>query len=183
MTPLKMTSRAQWRAWLERNHDRAAEAWLLFVKAHTGRRTFTYVEAVEEALCFGWIDTTVRKLDEDHYVQRFTPRSNERNWSKINLERFARMEGEGKMTDAGRAKRPAEVNPPKKRLQAGDPVPPFVAEALKKHPKAQAFFDTLAPGYRRDYLRWITEAKREETKQKRLEEAIRKLEAGVKRWM
>lgn len=183
MKPRKFESREQWRAWLERNHDRADEIWLLFVKAHTGARTFAYAEAVEEAICFGWIDTTVRSIDDDHYMQRFTPRSNERNWSKVNLERFARMEAAGRMTDAGRARRPAEVDPPRKRLQAGDPVPAFVAEALRKHPKAQAFFESLAPSYRRDYLRWITEAKKEETRQKRLEEAIRKLEAGVKRWI
>ena len=138
---------------------------------------------MEEALCFGWIDTTVRRVDDEHYMQRFTPRSNDRNWSKINLERFARMEAEGKMTDAGRAKRSARVNPPRKRLHAGDPVPDFVAAALRAHPKARAFFETLAPGYRRDYLRWITEAKREETRAKRLEQAILKLERGVKRWV
>ena len=178
-----MTSRAQWRRWLARNHDRAAEVWLLFVKAHTGKRTFTYVDAVEEAICFGWIDTTVRRVDDEHFMQRFTPRSNERNWSKINLERFDRMEAEGKMTDAGRAKRPAKTDPPRKRLQAGDPVPRFIADELKKHPEAAAFFETLAPGYRRNYLRWISEPKREETRAKRLVDAIGKLEAGMKRWM
>jgi uncharacterized protein YdeI (YjbR/CyaY-like superfamily) len=183
MEPLRLSSRAQWRKWLERNHDKQAEVWLLFAKAHVDTRRFTYVEAVEEALCFGWIDTTLRKVDDDHFIQRFTPRSNEKNWSKINLERFARMEAEGKMTDAGRAKRPAKVNPPKKRLQIGDPVPPFVADALQKHPKAKAFFEEMAPGYQRDYLRWITEAKREETRAKRLAEAIEKLEAGIKRWV
>ena len=181
MKPVRMTSRAQWRRWLERNHDQASEVWLLFIKAHTGKRTFTYADAVEEAICFGWIDTTVRRIDDEQYMQRFTPRSNARNWSKINLERFERMEAEGKMTDAGRAKRPAQLDPPKRRLQAGDPVPQFIRDALARHPAAAAFFETLAPGYRRDYLRWITEAKREETRAKRLEEAIGKLEAGVKR--
>lgn len=183
MEPLRLSSRAAWRRWLARHHDKEAEVWLWFVKAHTGDRRFTYVEAVEEALCFGWIDTTVRRVDDDHFIQRFTPRTNEKNWSKINLERFARMEAEGKMTDAGRAKKPAEVNPPRQRLQAGDPVPEFVTRELRKHPQAQSFFDSLAPGYRRDYLRWITEAKREETRQKRLQEAIVKLENGIKRWM
>lgn len=179
----KFASRAAWRAWLEKNHDRAAEIWLVFVKAHNDKRRFTYADAVEEALCFGWIDTTVQKIDDDHFRQRFTPRTNLKNWSKINLDRFARMEAAGLMTDAGRAKRPAEVNPPRQRLQAGAPVPEFVAEALEKHPNAKAFFETLAPGYRRDYLRFITEAKKEETKQKRLAEAIRRLENGEKRWI
>lgn len=179
----KFASRAQWRAWLEKNHDRVEEIWLIFVKAHNDKRRFTYVEAVEEALCFGWIDTTVRKIDDDHYQQRFTPRTNLKNWSKINLERFARMEAAGLMTDAGRAKRPPKVNAPRKRLQVGAPVPEWVDAALQKHPKAKAFFDTLAPGYRRDYLRFITEAKKEETMKRRLEEAIRRLENGEKRWI
>lgn len=179
----KFASRAAWRSWLQKNHDRASEIWIVFLKAHNEKRRFTYAEAVEEALCFGWIDTTVQKIDDDHYRQRFTPRTNVTNWSKINLERFARMEAAGRMTGAGRAKRPAVVDPPRKRLQAGDPVPDFIAAALEKHPKAKAFFDTLAPGYRRDYLRFMTEAKKEETRLRRLAEAIRRLENGEKRWM
>lgn len=179
----KFASRAAWRAWLEKNHARASEIWIIFVKAHNEKRRFTYAEAVEEALCFGWIDTTVQKIDDDHYRQRFTPRTNLKNWSKINLDRFAKMEAAGLMTDAGRAKRAPEVDPPRKRLQVGAAVPKLVQDALEQHPKAKAFFATLAPGYRRDYLRFITEAKKEETKLKRLEEAIRRLESGEKRWI
>lgn len=179
----KFTSRTQWRAWLEKNHDRAADVWVIFVKAHTGRQRLTYDEAVEEALCFGWIDTTLRRIDDEHFKQRFTPRSNVKNWSKSNLERFARMEALGLMTDAGRAKLHADIDAPKERLQVGAPVPDFVEAALRKHPKAKAFFDTLAPGYRRNYLRFVTEAKKEETRLKRLDEAIRRLENGEKRWM
>ncbi len=179
---MKFSTRAQWRRWLEKHHQSEPEIWLEFVKAHTGRRTFSYVEAVEEAICFGWIDTTVRRIDDEHYIQRFTPRANDRNWSKINIERFDRMEREGRMTDAGRARRASKLISPRKRLQVDDPVPPFIADELRKHPKALAFFETLAPGYRRDYLRWISEPKREETRAKRLAEAIRKLESGVKRW-
>lgn len=179
----KFASRAAWRSWLEKNHDRASEIWVVFTKAHTGKPRMTYDDAVEEALCFGWIDTTVQRIDEDHYRQRFTPRTNLTNWSKINQDRFARMEAVGLMTDAGRAKRPAKIDPPRKRLQAGAAVPDWVQNALDEHPKAKAFFETLAPGYRRDYLRFITEAKKEETKQKRLAEALRRLENGEKRWI
>lgn len=179
----KFASRDAWRTWLEKNHDRANEIWIVFVKAHTGKPRLTYGEAVEEALCFGWIDTTVQRIDDDHYRQRFTPRTNLTNWSKINLDRFARMEAAGRMTDAGRAKRPDVVDAPRKRLQVGAAVPDFVQKALDDNPKAKAFFETLAPGYRRDYLRFITEAKREETRMKRLEEALRRLTNGEKRWV
>ena len=177
---LRVTTRPQWRAWLKKNHDKAKDVWLVYVKQHTGRSRLSYAEAVEEALCFGWIDTTVHALDEDHYAQRFTPRSNLTNWSAINLERFARMEAEGKMTEAGRAKKPPEVKPPARRVQAEDPVPPFITAALKKNPAAKKLFDSLAPSYRRNYVRWIVEAKREETRLKRLERAMELLAQGVK---
>lgn len=177
---LKVATRAQWRAWLKKNHASFPEIWLVFAKAHTGER-LRYAEAVEEALCFGWIDTTVNRLDEDHYMQRFTPRRNLQNWSKINLDRFARLEASGRMTDAGRAKRAARVAPPPPRLPSGAPTPPFVRRALAKRPRALRAFEALAPSYRRDYLRWITEAKRPVTRERRLEEAIRRLEANRKR--
>jgi uncharacterized protein YdeI (YjbR/CyaY-like superfamily) len=95
--------------------------WLVYAKKHTGKPSVRYAEAVEEAICFGWIDTTVNRLDDDHYVQRFTPHTDSRNWSKLNLERFERLVAQGRMTDAGRAKRPPDVSPPPPRLQARDP--------------------------------------------------------------
>ena len=177
---LRVPTRAQWRAWLKRNHAKAREIWLVYQKAHSREGSVTYAEAVEEAICFGWIDTTVRPIDDDFYMQRFTPRTNERNWSKVNLERFERMEAEGKMTAAGRAKKPEDVQPPPPRMQSGDPVPRFILDALKPHRQAREFFNSLAPGYRRNYLRYITEPKREETRMRRLEQAIEKLKNGVK---
>ncbi len=125
-------TRRQWRSWLRKHHDVESEVWLVFAKRSSGKKSLRYAEAVEEALCFGWIDTTVRKLDEHHYIQRFTSRANRRKWSKINLDRFARMEAEGLMTDAGRAKLPADVTPPPPRLQSGDPVPEFVTKSARQ---------------------------------------------------
>ena len=174
-------SRADWRSWLQKHHAIEKEVWLVYAKKHTGEPTVRYAEAVEEAICFGWIDTTVHPLDEDFYQQKFTPRTNSRNWSTINLERFDRMVAEGRMTEAGRAKRPADVAPPAPRLDARDPVPSFILRALSSHPAARQFFRDLAPTYRRDYVRWIVEAKRPETRQRRLEEAIRRLESNRRR--
>jgi len=174
-------SRAEWRSWLERHHATAPEVWLVYAKKRSGKPTVRYAEAVEEAICFGWIDTTVHPVDENFYQQKFTPRTNSKNWSKINLERFDRMVAEGLMTAAGRAKRPADVAPPAARLHVRDPVPPLILRALAAHPAARNFFRELAPTYRRDYVRWIVEAKRPETRQRRLEEAIRLLERKRKR--
>ena len=177
--------REAWRAWLQKHHASAKEVWLVFAKAHTGKPSVTYDEAVEEALCFGWIDGIVRRIDDEHHMQRFTPRVDLRKWSQSNLDRFARLEAEGRMTDAGRAKRPADVvaSPPPTRAQSGDAPPDWMRRALAARPRAARFFETLAPGYRRDYVRYVTEAKREETRLRRLELALRRLEAGHKRVM
>jgi uncharacterized protein YdeI (YjbR/CyaY-like superfamily) len=155
--------------------------WLVYAKKPSGMPTVRYAEAVEEAICFGWIDTTVNRLDADYYVQRFTPRTDLRNWSQLNLERFDRMVTEGRMTDAGRSKRPLDVTPPSPRLQAQDPVPAFIRRALGANPEARRTFLALAPTYRRDYVRWIVEAKKPETRERRLAEAIRRLESNQKR--
>ena len=174
-------SRAAWRAWLERHHATAREVWLVYAKKHSGKPTVRYAEAVEEAICFGWIDTTVHPLDANYYLQRFTPRTDLRNWSKLNLDRFDRMVAEGRMTDAGRAKRPPDVAPPAPRFHARDPVPAFIRRAVAAHPGAQRTFLELAPTYRRDYVRWIVEAKKPETRERRLAEAIRRLESNRRR--
>ena len=155
--------------------------WLLFAKRGSGKKTVTYVEAVEEALCFGWIDTTVRRLDDHYFIQRFTPRSNELNWSKINQERFRRMDEQGLMTDAGRARRPAKLPPPPKRLSVDDPIPQIIQDALAKDPVAKKNFDSWAPGYRRDHMRRVIEAKQEETRQRRLKQFMQWLRENRKR--
>ena len=178
---LRLRTRRQWRSWLKRNHARESEVWLVFAKRHTGKASFRYSEAVEEALCFGWIDTTVKRLDDEHYTQRFTPRSNLRNWSKINLERFRRMVAEDRMTAAGQAKLPADVAPPPRRHQSGDPIPAFIARGIANDPVAQKKFSALPASYRRDYVRWISEAKQQETRERRLKEAIRRLKSNWKR--
>lgn len=178
---VRAADRDDWRTWLERHHASEPEIWLVYAKKHTGKPSVRYAEAVEEALCFGWIDTTVNRLDDDHYMQRFTPRTDTRKWSKLNRERFRRLVAEGRMTDAGRAKLPADVPAPPRRLPTGGPVPGFIRRALAAHPVARRNFAALAPTYRRDYLRWITEAKKPETRERRLKEAIRRLESNRKR--
>ena len=99
----RLTTRKAWRAWLQKKHRTAPEIWVVYTRAHAAGKRVTYADAVEEALCFGWIDTTVDPIDDDHYLQRFTPRKNVRKWSALNLERFRRMEEAGLMTAAGRS--------------------------------------------------------------------------------
>src|SRR5919206_1474760 len=109
---LYVKDRAAWRAWLEENHASEREVWLVYYKKHTGRPRVPYDDAVEEALCFGWIDSLVKTLDADRYIQKFTPRVNARKWSRSNLERVKKLLREGRMTEAGRAKLPSDLETP-----------------------------------------------------------------------
>lgn len=176
---VRAETREEWRAWLEKHHATETEIWLVFPKKHTGKPRVSYDAAVEEALCFGWIDSVARTLDGDHSMQRFTPRKDRTNWSPSNLERVERLRAEGKMTDAGIAVlHPDPDYRPPERI--GAEPPPWLEEALRKHPKAWESFQRLAPSHRRNYVRWITEAKKEETRLGRLQQALGMLERGEK---
>jgi uncharacterized protein YdeI (YjbR/CyaY-like superfamily) len=98
---LRPRNRAAWRKWLERNHAASRGVWLHFHKKHTGKASITYPEALDEALCFGWIDSIVRRIDADIYARKFTPRTNEKNWSARNLGHMQRLIDAGRMTEAG----------------------------------------------------------------------------------
>jgi uncharacterized protein YdeI (YjbR/CyaY-like superfamily) len=182
MTTHHPTTRADWRAWLTAHHDRETEIWLIYNKRHTGEPRVEYEEAVEEALCFGWIDSIVRTIDENRYAQKFTPRKAKSKWSESNLKRFAKLVREGKMTEAGLAKAP-----PQEREEtvapspaAEDSVPAYIEAALRENGVAWTNFTNLAPSYRRLYVRWIEAAKREETRRRRLAEAAGRLERNEK---
>lgn len=179
MKTLHVTNREDWRSWLAGHHATETEVWLVFAKQHTGKPRVSYDDAVEEALCYGWIDSIVRKMDDDHYAQKFTPRTDRTRWSAPNLERVRRLLAEGRMTEAGMAVlHPDPSYQPPER--PGAEPPPYLEEALKQHPAAWESFQRLAPSHRRNYVRWIMEAKREETRQRRLQEAVRMLEANEK---
>jgi uncharacterized protein YdeI (YjbR/CyaY-like superfamily) len=179
---LEVTTRAEWRAWLARHHDREREIWLVFWKKHTGKPSLPYAEAVDEALCFGWIDSLVRRLDDERYAQKFTPRKDKSSWTDLNRRRFARLVEEGRMTPAGLAKGPppataAGPRPPRDPAAA---VPGDVEAALRAQGDAWVNFTRLAPSYRRLYVGWIEAAKRPETRARRLAEAVGKLARNEK---
>jgi uncharacterized protein YdeI (YjbR/CyaY-like superfamily) len=180
---VKFTTPAQWRRWLERHHEEEKEIWIAFAKKGSGKKSITYQEALDEALCFGWVDNLKKRLDDDYYLFRFVPRKSNSKWSQVNLDKFARLEKTGRMTEAGRATKPAGVEPPPRRFQAEDPVPDFIARELALHPVAQEFWTTIPPSHRRNYIRWITEAKQEETRRRRLAKAIEMLNQKKKQAM
>lgn len=180
---IRPASRATWRRWLERHHASKAEVWLAYYKKHTGKPSVRYAEAVEEALCFGWIDGIVKRVDEDSYIQRYTPRRPASQWSMVNLRRFERLVQEGRVTAAGFAKGPgATTRVASVSWLRPDVTPDDIASALQSDAEAWAFFSGLAPSYRKQYVHWIDSAKRPETRARRIREAIAKLLRGEKRF-
>jgi uncharacterized protein YdeI (YjbR/CyaY-like superfamily) len=177
---LDVRSRAQWRAWLEKHHRSESEIWLVFYKLHTGRKSPPYEDTVEEALCFGWVDSLVRRLDDDRFARKFTPRNADSRWSPSNIRRYADLKRRGRLASAGAARPPTDriaVAPPR---WAKPRTPVYIEKAFKAVPAAWKNFEQLAPSYRRAFVGWIDVAKRADTKQRRLKEAIAKLEAGEK---
>jgi uncharacterized protein YdeI (YjbR/CyaY-like superfamily) len=171
------------RAWLVVNHSKAKVLWLVFPKMHTGRRSVSYEEAVRQALCFGWIDSIIKRLDDEHFLRKFTPRTDKARWSRINVNRAIELIESGQMTKAGYAVLPARNVAALKRLRfTGRPdyvdIPGFVRERLRQEARALAFFNSLPPSLRRNYLAWITGAKREGTRRRRLEKAVGFLSRG-----
>jgi uncharacterized protein YdeI (YjbR/CyaY-like superfamily) len=181
---LHVTSREDWHTWLEENHDKEKEVWLIFYKKHTGQSRVPYDDAVEEALCFGWIDSIVKRIDDEKYAQKFTPRKTDSKWSELNKKRVEKMIRQGRMTEAGMALIDAAKKCGKWEQVISAPkeltLPPGIKDALAANKKAWENFNQLAPSYQRLYVGWITAAKKEETRQRRLKEAVETLAQGKK---
>ena len=169
----------QWRRWLAEHHDSASEVWLVFHKRHTGRASIAYEDAVDEALCFGWIDSLVRRLDDARYARKFTPRKPNSRWSTSNRKRYGQLKARGRLMPAGLSRPPTDRSGDAPR-PSPEKVPLYIREALRNHPAAHRYFESLAPSYRRLYIGWIDSAKQQATKARRLQEAIRLLAAGKK---
>ncbi len=170
-------------AWLEANHDSEPEVLVGMYKKHTGKQTMTWSQAVDQALCFGWIDGVMRRLDDERHVQRFTPRRPGSNWSKVNVEKMARLEAEGLVAEAGRSAFEA-------RTDARTGVYSFeegqdatlsaeYEERLRANAAAAEYWDRRPPWYRRTASHWVLSAKREETRERRLNQLIEDSAAGV----
>lgn len=184
MKQLYVKTRNEWREWLHRNHDKSSGVWLVFYKKKTGKPTLEYDDAVEEALCFGWIDSIIKKLDDDRYVRKFTPRKPDSQWSELNRKRVKKLISQGLMTGPGialvkEAKRTG-LWENSNRPEISFEIPLELKSAMAKNKKAKTFFDKLAPTYKKRFIGWISTAKRQETRDKRVSEAIILLEQGKK---
>lgn len=174
---LDVRTRAAWRAWLAKHHAKAREVWLVFHKTHTGMRSIEYEAAVEEALCYGWVDSLITRLDDDRSARKFTPRKPDAAWSASNRRRYAKLEAEGRLAAPGRQRPPTARSSEPPTIDVSR-IPPDVAKALKAVPKAWTSFQSLPPSHRRRYLLWILTAKQEETRGRRVKEAVRRLLRG-----
>lgn len=184
MKQLYVTNRGQWRIWLSENHATETGIWLVFYKKETSEPTIEYEAAVEEALCFGWIDSIIKKIDATKYARKFTPRTDKSRWSPLNKKRANKMIKEGQMTKVGLAKITAAKQlglwAKGYRPEISLDIPPEFTKALARNKKAKECFEKLAPSYRKFYIGWIAVAKRPETKMRRINESIALLEKGQK---
>ena len=169
-------SRAEWRQWLAEHHASAPGVWLVYCKKASGLPSVTYAEAVEEALCFGWIDSHPRKLDAERSQQLYTPRRPKSGWSKVNKERLTRLEAAGQLMPAGLAAiARAKQNGSWESLDAAEAglVPNDLAAALAADATAARHFAAFAPSARKAILMWVMSAKQPETRARRVAETVR----------
>lgn len=153
--------------------------WLVYHKAHSGIESVDYDASVCEALCFGWVDSLIKRLDDDRYARKFTPRKATSNWSDSNRKRWKEMKAAGLLAAAGIAAAPT-ANRPAPSPVLPRAIPSYIAAALKANAKAWRYFQALPNTHRREFLMWIHSAKRDETRQKRIRETIRLLSTGKK---
>lgn len=175
MRPLYFESAAACRRWLEANHARAAEALFGFYRRDTGRGGITYSEALDQALCFGWIDGVRRKHDDVSYVIRFTPRRPKSKWSRVNIARAEALLAAGTMAPAGLAafEQRHEHHPIEYSYEhAPGRLPPEWRDRFTGKKRAWAYFESQPPHYRRQALHWVMSAKQETTRRRRLEQLM-----------
>jgi uncharacterized protein YdeI (YjbR/CyaY-like superfamily) len=176
-------SRQEWREWLQNNYDKKTSVWLIYNKKKSNIPTISYGEAVDEALCFGWIDSTAKPLDEEKYMQFFSKRKAKSVWSKINKDKIDRLTKEGLMTKAGfESVETAKQNGSWTILDDAEAliIPADLEIAFKKRQNASNYFFNLSRSDKRNILQWLTLAKREETRQKRIAEIVELAEQNLK---
>ena len=175
---LDVRTRPDWRRWLAKHHASSPGIWLLRHKQQSGVESMPYEDLVSEALCFGWIDSLIKRLDEHRYAIKVTPRKPTSKWSDINRKRWKQLKAAGLLAAPGLAAAPtSNTYAPRPRIPE---LPAYFAKALKTNPKAWQNFKALAPTQRRNLVVWVHLAKRLETRERRIRESIDLLSAGKK---
>ncbi len=174
---------AELRWWLEENYDQPDGIWIVYYKKHTHIKCISYAESLDEALCFGWIDSLLKRLDEERYMRKFTPRKAKSRWSENNKKHVIRLMREGKMHEAGLMKIESYRNTGKIEWETSEPAffETEVDELIKhfeQYPKAAHYFNSLPASAKLQFTGWILSAKKPETRERRLAEALQHLERG-----
>lgn len=180
---LSFTTAAEWRQWLAANHARPRGVWLVQYKPRTGKPAIDYEDAVCEALCFGWIDSTYRRIDDERGALWWSPRRKGSLWAATNKARIERLEADGRISDAGRAAvEQAKADGSWRTLEPVEAlvVPDDLAAAFEAQAGARAHWQTFAPTAKRAYLLWVYTAKREATRAKRVTETAVRVAAGLR---
>lgn len=162
---LYVTNRSDWRKWLKKNHDKEKEIWLIYYKAYTKKPSIPYDDSVEEALCFGWIDSIIKRIDDEKFARKFTPRTNTTKWSKANKERVKKLIKAGRMTEIGLSKINLSTLNKKEeairdKLKNKLVIPLDIKKELLANKTVWNNFNMLAPSHKRNYIGWITSAKK-----------------------
>lgn len=176
-------SRSEWREWLQNNHIKSQSIWLIYYKKKTNIPTVAYSEAVDEALCFGWIDSKAKPIDDEKFMQFFSKRKEKSVWSKVNKEKIERLTKEGLITEAGfEIIEKAKQNGYWTILDEVEAliIPPDLAAEFEKRPSAKNYFLNLSRTDKRNILQWLVLAKRPETRQKRIAEIAALAEQNLK---
>ena len=169
----------EWRTWLQSHGDDTPEIWLIYLKKGANEPCISYSESVDEALCCGWIDGLIKKIDETRYARRFTPRKPNSRWSEVNVRRMHRLVEADRATHDALSEFQRAID--EDRIVRRPPNPALsddLLEELKRDPTALSLFEALSPAQRRQYVLWIMDAKREETRRRRLETTRSMLRSG-----
>jgi uncharacterized protein YdeI (YjbR/CyaY-like superfamily) len=181
---LYFADRKKWRKWLEKNHSTCEEVWLQYYKKPSGKPRIPYADAVEEALCFGWIDGKIKRINDDYYIQRFTPRRPGSRWSKYNIDRVEKLTKAGMMHTAGLKAYKQALNKPElvytDRRDGPAITPDDLLAELTKNKKALDNFNNFTHSVRRIYVEWLNSAKKEETRQRRIIKLVGLAEKNIK---
>ena len=180
--PIYFDGPEAFRAWLEEHHETATEVWVGMYKKHSPKHAMSWSQAVDEALCFGWIDGVMHRVDDERHAQRYTPRKTGSNWSAVNVAKVERLRAEGRMRPAGEAafaRRRADKTAIYSYEQRRHPaLTPEEQARFEASPAAWAFFQSTPPSYRRPALWWVVSAKRADTRARRLATLIEDSAAG-----
>ena len=181
---LYVKTRKEWRLWLEKNHSVAKDIWLIYYKKSSGKPRIPYNDAVEEALCFGWIDGKIRRINEDYYIQLFTPRRHGSRWSMYNIKRVEKLIKEGKMQPAGLLAFNEVLEKPELMYEnrtSGEPeMPDDLSFALSGNSEAYENFRNFSQSGRRMYIAWLNSAKKNETRVRRINKIVEFSEKNIR---